>query len=515
MPIALDKEFDYLIPDGLGVSAGMRVLVDFNRRKRVGLVIGKKSGSKFKKLKTLIEALDKQPLLDAEKLRLGQALSRIYPYSPAEFLFMMLPAYLKDKRKTDSFPASAAEVSEVKPLREFVKAEAFVSRYRNYRELIIQSLKKGSVLICFPQLSFLEKARVLIEDDLDIKALVLDSRQSPKSLFKSWKESRGNALILGSRMSVLYYPPDLKLIVAEEANSPHYLYQEKPFHNLIDIAELICGLKNIDLILSSDYPALSTYQAIKQKKIALQEKSPDCQKIEVVRLGEPMGGKLINPVVREKLKLAACDNKKALILWNYKNSDKIISQLRGILPETSFTVATSKILSSLYGESFFDRGFVLDADFSLNRPDYDAAFQQFTYLKKLSHLVKEKLYVFTHNPGHYLFKGLSEDWRGFYEKELSFRKKLKLDPFGLSVRVALRAKNKNMLLRKANDLYNRLKKNFNETHGPFEEAPPEPGGKFKYYLVVTAKRTLKDRKLIKEAINKIRTSSIKAAATLS
>ncbi len=40
--IAKDLEFDYLIPEGVCVKKGMRVLVEFGKTKRIGIVVGLK-----------------------------------------------------------------------------------------------------------------------------------------------------------------------------------------------------------------------------------------------------------------------------------------------------------------------------------------------------------------------------------------------------------------------------------------------------------------------------------------
>ena len=97
--ISLDKEFDYSCPPNLEVRRGMRVLVDFNHKKRVGIVVAITDKSNIPKLKLIIDVLDSEVLLDAERLNFAKQLSDFYPYPQGEFLFMMIPPYLRKPKK--------------------------------------------------------------------------------------------------------------------------------------------------------------------------------------------------------------------------------------------------------------------------------------------------------------------------------------------------------------------------------------------------------------------------------
>ena len=111
VPISLDREFDYSFLPTQPVKQGSRVLVDFNRRKRVGIVTEVSSKSLIKKIKPIIKSLDVEPVLDSAHMQFAQKLSAVYPYSRGDFLFMMLPAHLK-KPKTFNF--KKPEVDKIK-----------------------------------------------------------------------------------------------------------------------------------------------------------------------------------------------------------------------------------------------------------------------------------------------------------------------------------------------------------------------------------------------------------------
>ncbi len=330
--ISLDREFDYSYPSNLEVRRGMRVLVDFNHKKRVGIVVATASKSNISKLKSIIDVLDSEALLDAERLNFAKQLSDFYPYSQGEFSFMMIPPYLRKPKKFKKDPLQKMDNSlfNAKKAKDrgspsFFKADSFLERYQLWKNTIREKLKKGSVLICFPQLTYLESARDIIKEDFPDQVKVIHSQEKEKEFFSNWQASREKSLILGTRVSIFYYPSDLELIIVEEENSPYYFQEEKPYHNLLDVAHSLSALKGVELILSSDYPSLATYKHIKDEKIKLIDKGGPCRNIKVVNLSEFSRNKVIGPVLTELLKKAIQDNKKAVILWNRKGFARVIS----------------------------------------------------------------------------------------------------------------------------------------------------------------------------------------------
>jgi len=590
VPIALNKEFDYSIPAKFRVKKGMRILVDFNGKKRLGIINNLAAVSQFKKIKPVIDILEDSPVLSKEHLNFAKSLSGIYPYPCVEFLFMMLPPYLRKPRKFnfEGKVQAGRSKSEVKARMRFIKADVFSQRYQLWKDIVKEKLKEGSVLICFPQLSYLLAAKELLEKDFPSRLQVIHSQKGEKSLFSTWKETRTNVLILGTRVSVFYYPRDLRLIVVEEENSPYYFQEEKPCYNLMDVVLALSQMKGADLILSADFPSLAAYKLIKDKKLVLEDKENSKPEIKVI--GKPEFGKkrAVSPILIELLEKSVRDGKKGVVLWNkkgfarfiscascghtfkcahcsgflqmslksdegicpycqrktslpkicdqcnegyLKNSGYGIERIESILKknfpevkidswqnqrqESQIILSTSKILSYLYdARTNFDNGFVLDIDSFLARSDYESTFAAFLYLKKLSFFFTGALYVFTNNKDYYLFAHLNKEWRGFYEAELNFRQELNLPPFGLITKITLRAKNKNSLLKRSQDLYNKLEKSGLEVYGPLEEIPFKLRDKFRYSLIVKTKRNLACRKTVKEEIKDFRVSGGQIAISL-
>ena len=330
VPIALDKEFDYICPPSLEVKIGARVLIDFNHKKRVGIVIGTSNQSKIFKLKSIIDVLDSEVLLDAQHLDFAKRLSEIYSYSQNEFLFMMIPPHLKKSKKISKQRKINKIYADVKRNENknsscFIKADSFLSRYQLWRDSVKEKLKNGSVLICFPQLTYLEAARKIIENDFPNQVKVIHSQEKGRELTSNWEETREKSLILGTRVAIFYYPSDLNLIIVEEENSPYYFQEEKPYHNLLDVAYSLSISKAVDLILSSDYPSLTTYKRIKDEKIQLIDKGGKGRDIKVIHLSEFTKNRIIGPILIELLRETIQNNKRAVVLWNRKGFARVIT----------------------------------------------------------------------------------------------------------------------------------------------------------------------------------------------
>ncbi|MDD5070285.1 MAG: hypothetical protein PHV17_06105 [Candidatus Omnitrophica bacterium] len=324
LPISLEKEFDYLIDNHPNVTEGMRVLVDFNRRQRVGLVTELSLGSEIKKLKPIITVLEDKPLLSAEQVKFARQLASVYPYSLGEFLFMMIPAYLKNARQVVSadYPLKLEE----KPARYssyFFGADTFFARYCQYKDMISKALNKGSVIVCLPQLTYLDFVYNIIKRDFK-NCVVINSKQTQKELYENWRNSRAKTLILGTRMSMFYYPGDLELIVVEEENSPHYFQEEKPYYWLPDIADSLAKFKNITIIFSGSYPSLKIYKEQKNANtdhLSLKDLS---SLIKVVDTSSHKYKQVYNQVFKELIRKNIEDKKRILVIWNRKEYSKII-----------------------------------------------------------------------------------------------------------------------------------------------------------------------------------------------
>jgi primosomal protein N' (replication factor Y) len=593
--LGVDKEFDYLVPKGRGVSIGSRVWVEFNRRERVGLVIGVAPKSRRARLNPILEVLDQIPTLTLEHINFIKTLKKQYPFSLGELSFLMIPPPLRRKRRLSSFQCETygtykSQITNLKPL--CIKGNNILKRLGVYKEKIILVLERGSVIMCFPSVSFLEFAKKMLEKEFGSKIVTLHTDQRDKEILFNWLETRkGRKFILGTRSSLFYYPPDLALIILEEENSPYYFCPQIPYYYLWDVAYLLHKFKKVELILGTDYPSLNVFKMINEKSIDLIEASEAKKPIEILKAKTfiyPRRSTQINPLLEELLAQNLEKDKKILILYNKKGFFSILrctncgqtflcprclgylsfslkekkgicfrcsykedvsglckichsgyirmygvgierleSRLKGSLKanidtldkagdDTQIILTTYAVLDTpVLLNKKVDVGFILDSDYFLSRIDFEATFRLYIYLRRLSSLVREGVYVFTQTPNHYLWGDINKSWYKFYQREVVLRKEAHLPPFRYFAKITLRAKNKNKLLIKAYRLYNILsQEKLLVVFGPVEEIPLRLGGKYFYSVIVKARNKLLLRKKIKEVIQTFRRGSTKIAVII-
>ena len=532
LPVALDKEFDYSFSESQALEKGMRVMVDFRGKKTVGIVAAVTQQSKIKRLKNIIAGLDSQPLLTSQQFAFAESLSRFYPYPSGEFLFMMLPGYLRKQRQNFKVNYSRGNGKREHSSLKFIKSNDILERYERWRPLVQESLKNGSAVICLPQISYLEKIKELLERDFSLPVRILHSQQADQEFFENWQASRKNSLIIGLRKVFFYYPADLNLVIIEEEDSPYYFQEEKPFYHLRQAAYLLSETKELDLVLAGDSPSISAYKRICDKEVELIENIQESKKINLVDLGGSIQKKIIGPVLIELLNKTLNSGKTAVVLWNKKNPSRglgiktIVSILKSEFPEaridswpersrdSRIIISTAEILSSLYAGEAFDVGFLLDTDSRLNRPDYAASFDAYLYIRKLGNFFRQPLYVFTVNPQYYLFDYLNQDWQSFYQKELDLRKKMGLPPYKVLTKLNLRSSKEKPLLKYAQDLYNSLKGDFGEIYGPMPDYPFKLRNKFRYTITIKSETTPQENPRFAENIARARRHNLKLAVEL-
>ena len=90
---AIDKPYDDLVPDGMEVRAGMRVIVPFGRgnRRSEGMVLAVEPGLQDRPLKAVEALLDETPQLSREQIRLGLWMCQRYFCTFYDALHAILP----------------------------------------------------------------------------------------------------------------------------------------------------------------------------------------------------------------------------------------------------------------------------------------------------------------------------------------------------------------------------------------------------------------------------------------
>ena len=103
--LPVDGPFDYEIEPSLRdkIFIGQRVVVSFHAKKLIGFVVGFRGKSPFKKLKSILKALDSGPVISFNILKLCYQFSKYYCCSLGEAIETALPRRFKNVQKVMDF----------------------------------------------------------------------------------------------------------------------------------------------------------------------------------------------------------------------------------------------------------------------------------------------------------------------------------------------------------------------------------------------------------------------------
>ncbi|MDD4872964.1 MAG: primosomal protein N', partial [Kiritimatiellae bacterium] len=97
--VALDREFDYLVPDSIGnhIHVGTRVNIPFGRTNTAGYVVGFLEQSEHAKLKEIISVIGNKSFIDEQMLELAKWMGRYYCVSIEQAIKTVLPGPVRRK----------------------------------------------------------------------------------------------------------------------------------------------------------------------------------------------------------------------------------------------------------------------------------------------------------------------------------------------------------------------------------------------------------------------------------
>jgi primosomal protein N' (replication factor Y) len=155
---------------------------------------------------------------------------------------------------------------------------------------------------------------------------------------------------------------------------------------------------------------------------------------------------------------------------------------------------------------------VISADVGLGMPDFRAAERTFQLLTQVAGRagrgsVPGIVLVQTINPDHYAVRlAAAQDYQGFYEKELNFRRMMHYPPFAAMANVLVRSEKKEMAMRMSTDLGFLLNPPPEKLRvmGPAEAPVPRLKSEYRYQFLIKAA----SRKALNELLQKIRAYAI-------
>ncbi|MBI5555194.1 MAG: primosomal protein N' [Elusimicrobia bacterium] len=283
--IALDRLFDYAVPEKLrsSIAQGQLVQVNFGHKDLRAIVAELSAKSSIPKTKNIDGIISPQPLLNEGLLKLTRWIADYYFCSWGEAIEACLIRKVKAKQ-SKQITVKAETVMELPglltneqgrilneleiALRNLDRKPILLwgglasERIRIYLELLEPLLKnKQQVLIIVPQIGKIELFHSYLAARYPGQVVSVHSRLSAGEKYQVWEEIRKGAasIILGTRMAVFYSFQKLGLIILEDEQEVAYKSDQKPMYHTREVAAKKAELEKILLVLATAAPSVESY----------------------------------------------------------------------------------------------------------------------------------------------------------------------------------------------------------------------------------------------------------------
>ncbi len=289
--LPLNERFTYRVPDEHAVTAGVRVMVNFNNRSVMAYIdrVHCEKPRDFE-VKDILRVIDDSPIFDERLTRLARFVSENYLGTIGESLAMALPSGTKEPKKKRDYTAGEPVCDfELSALQESVyrgileSFEQGKSRHllfgvtgsgktEIYIKLAQQIIGQGkSVIYLVPEISIssqiYERLRRVFGDSL----VLYHSNLSPAERLRTWNRFyRGEATIaVGTRSAVFLQCPSLGMIAIDEEHDGSYKEHSSPRYNARRLAFHRASREGALLVLGSATPSMESLVAAERGVMGL------------------------------------------------------------------------------------------------------------------------------------------------------------------------------------------------------------------------------------------------------
>src|SRR3989338_1188850 len=275
--LPVEGPFDYSVPPALmdKVAVGQRVRVLFNRRQRVGIIVGFKATSPFKRLNPVLSCLDNLPALDEQALAFTKELSAYYACSWGEAIETWLPPALRTARPLEWLPPAPGEARLEESSFPFTKNITLLhdkssdKRWPLILEMVRKTLDAGrGVIFLAPETAMIDAVVVRLGKAVSIPAVVLDKKTSAAEELERWLTVReGKARVVVCTRSAVFAPiADLGLIIIYEEENTAYKQEQTPHYDARVLARMRAGVEGCSVLYVSSAPGAETWEQARKEK---------------------------------------------------------------------------------------------------------------------------------------------------------------------------------------------------------------------------------------------------------
>jgi len=365
--LPIDQLFDYLIPDPLtdAVKVGMRVLVPFRNREKIGYVVGLAETTTVDQIKPIIAPLGDEPLLRGEMLELTSWIAHYYFSSWGEVIESALPKEVVEGRKSrrrkkgegesfidplDEEPIPLELTPHQQRALERLKGRILSQKFsvtllhgvtgsgktEIYMGVISQALDLGKqALLLVPEIALTPQLIARVKGRFREQVALLHSGLGGGERAEEWKRAyQGAASIVVGVRSAIFAPLErLGVIIIDEEHDPSYKQGETPRYHARDVGIMRGRLVGCPVILGSATPSLeSAYNAKigKYHYLHLPERveSRSLPLMEIVDMGEEVkrekGVAILSSRLREAIRERLERGEQILLFLNRRGFARFI-----------------------------------------------------------------------------------------------------------------------------------------------------------------------------------------------
>jgi len=303
--VALPAEgsFTYKVPKNLNsdVKVGKRVWIPFRNRKEIGYIvkITDKTEIPDKRLKTIKEIIDLEPIINRELLKLTKQVSEYYYNSWGESIHAVIPPGLKKGKVSLTPRKKQKEILEDESFKKALKLNVAQKKAFNSIKEKIDSLtheifllhgitasgktevylqairearrKNRSCIVLVPEIALTPQTCERFTARFGEEVAVLHSKMLNSHRFKQWERIKNGevSIVIGPRSAVFSPVKNLGLIVIDEEQENTYKQEDIPRYHARKVAIMRAKINYAVVILGSATPSLESFYKAKTGRYKL------------------------------------------------------------------------------------------------------------------------------------------------------------------------------------------------------------------------------------------------------
>jgi primosomal protein N' (replication factor Y) len=349
IPTAVDRAFDYAVPEGLRLAAGDIVSVPLGKKQTLGVVWGEGTADIDPK-KIRLVSNHYETLSLSQEMRAFIDWAAWYTLAPRGMILkMVFPIHDIEKigRKRADIAAiekkhihladlSAVQIAAAKKLSSKLKDGFSVTlldgvtgsgKTEVYFDMMAEALEKenNQVLVLLPEIALSVQWLKRFKERFGFKPIIWNSEITPATRRVNWQAiAKGEARVIVGARSALFLPyKNLALIVVDEEHDQSYKQEEGVIYHARDMAVARARFEKLPVVLVSATPSLESYYNARQGKydeVLLPVRHaeavlPDIEMIDM-RQAQVERGAFVSQPLREALAQTIAAGHQAMLFLN-------------------------------------------------------------------------------------------------------------------------------------------------------------------------------------------------------